>query len=305
MRWNLVGAFVRNNPFGTEIAFRKGLERIGEKVTVVDPSSLMIGDSLGFDQNPDVTVVFKYVEPGRIRDVIASLPGKKVIYQVDDLRFPHIKKMMEEMLPLCPHALTFDTDGANMALTYGYKSAKRLLLTADNVLYRRMPKMPKDIDISFVGSLTNGENHKSRRRMLEIVKEKFPKFNVVVANELFDIGKICEIYNRSKIVLNHATDVGQPFGAGYGYQCRHFEAGFSGACVLSNAVVNDDAITSIEEFNSEESLAWMIGRLLKDSTTDDEPLWRYYGDQLYRELNGSHTPGHRAHEMVRFVQAIE
>lgn len=294
MRWNLVGAFVRNNPFGTEIAFRKGLERIGETVTAVDPST----NSLNFDHNPDVTVVFKYVDPGPYREMISALPGKKIIYQVDDLRFPHIRQMMTEMLPLCPNALTFDADGANMSFSLGYKAADRLLLTADNVLYRRMPKMPKDIDVSFVGSLTGGDNHKSRRRMIEIVREKFPKLNVVVASELFDIGKICEIYNRSKIVLNHATDVGQPFGTGYGYQCRHFEAGFSGACVLSNAVVNEDAIVSIMEFNGEESLVTMIDSLL------DSNIYRHYGDKLYRELNALHTPENRAHDFVRFARSL-
>lgn len=295
MRWNIVGAFIRNNPFGTEIAFRKGLERVGETVTAIDPGY----PNQQFDESPDVTLVFKWLDEGPYREKVRSLPGKKIIYQVDDLRFPHIKKMMQEMRDTCDHALTFDDDGARLANEYGYGSAKRLLLTADNHLYRRMPGMQKDIDVSFVGSLSHGANHTSRMKMVDIVNKMGLKF--IVANELFDIGRICEIYNRSKIVLNHATDVGQPFGHGFGYQCRHFEAGFSGACVLTNEVDNDQTLARfMPSFDDEGSLVSTIRLLL-----ERPDIRSTFSTSLYDELNERHLPEHRAQEMIQFVQGIK
>lgn len=295
MIWNIVGAFIRNNPFGTEIAFRKGLERIGETVNAWDPS--VYDERNKFDPDADVTLVFKWLDPGVFRDsVVAKAKGKKVLYQVDDLRFPHIKQMMADMLQVCDHALTFDDDGAQLALQYGYKSAKKILLTADNHLYRKIPGMQKDIDVSFVGSLSYGDNHKSRMKMLEIVKSMGVK--LVVANELFDISKVNEIYNRSKIVLNHATDVGQSFGHGFGYQCRHFEAGFAGALVLSNRVLNEQ-ILPIAVFDSERELKETVSYYLEKQSYREQAAW-----SLHEELLRAHTPEHRAQEMRDYVRSL-
>ncbi len=295
MRWNLIGAFVRNNPFGTEIAFRKGLERVGEEVNVYDPSVLY--KRLPLDPKADVTVIFKWLDDGVLKDMLrAGFGGIKIVYQVDDLRFPHIKDMMVKMRDVCDHALTFDEDGAILARSYGFESARRLLLTADNELYRCI-RTQKDIDVCFIGSLSNGPNHKSRMRMIEIVNSLGLRF--VVANELFDIGKICEIYNRSKIVLNHATDVGQQFGHGYGYQCRHFEAGFSGAFVLSNVVDNDDELRSLKTFDSESDLVSAINYWLKNQRSRE-----IAAEEFYDELCASHLPKHRAQEMIEFVKGI-
>ena len=295
MRWNLVGAFVRNNPFGTEIAFRKGLERIGETVHVLDPSI----HGQVYDMDADVTVVFKYLETGIYREMLRQVGGKKIIYQVDDLRFPHIKQMMVEMRQLCSHALTFDTSGAGLARDYGYKSAQRLLLTADNQLYRHIPGMQKDIDVCFIGSMTNGQNHTSRMKMVQMVSQ-MPQIKFVKANEIFDIGKICELYNRSKVILNHATDVGQPFGTGYGYQCRHFEAGFTKSVVLSNKIVNDTTLQFIPQFSDEESFVEYLNRLLQD-----KELRTFVSEKFYEELYSAHLPEHRAKEMVEFVEKIK
>ena len=295
MRWNIVGAFIRNNPFGTEIAFRKGLERIGETVTAIDPSY----PDQKFDENPDVTLVFKWLDPGPYKDKVHSLPGHKIIYQVDDLRFGHIKDMMIKMRETCDHALTFDDDGAKLAREYGYGSTKRMLLTADNQLYRHIPGMQKDIDVCFIGSMSNGHNHTSRMKMMQIVKS-MPGIKFVAANELFDIGKICEIYNRSKIVLNHATDVGQPFGTGYGYQCRHFEAGFTEACVLTNLVLNDDALNFIPTFSSEEGLRQSIRQLMSNAK-----LRKEIASVTYCQLYAKHLPEHRGQELVDFVRSIK
>lgn len=294
MRWNIVGAFKRNAPFGTEIAFQKGLERVGETITILDPSY----PDMKLDNNPDVTLIFKWLDEGVYREKIKTLPGLKIVYQVDDLRFSHIKDMMKSMLDICDYALTFDDDGATLALQYGYKKAQKLLLTADNQLYKRMSIKDKDIDVSFVGSLSHGYNHRSRMKMLDIVSKL--GIRLFVANELFDIGKICEVYNRSHIVLNHATDVGQKFGHGYGYQCRHFEAGFTGACVLSNIIDNDNTIKSIVTFDSELTLINKIKMLLNDVNET-----KRIGNKLRHELYGSHLPEYRAAELINFVKGLQ
>jgi hypothetical protein len=298
MKWNLVGGFVRCNPYGTEIAFRKGLERIGETVNVYDPER---STKIELDPHADATVVFKNLEDKNLREMLKSgFGGKKIIYQVDDLRFPHIKQMMVDMRSVCDYALTFDDSGAGLAKDYGYRKAQKLLLTADNTLYRKIPGMQKDIDVSFIGSMSSGPNHASRMKMVQIVSQ-IPRIRFITASEIFDIGKICEIYNRSKIVLNHATDVGQRFGEGYGYQCRHFEAGFSGAFVMSNMILNEHCLDEqLGFFYSEESLVDGIRAMLDDKTG----LIEFAANSLYEELYKNHLPEHRAREMVKFVESL-
>lgn len=294
-RWNLIGGFVRNNPFGTEIAFRKGLERLGEKVTIVDPQRHETNQKL--DESADFTVIFKWLDNSPLRETIKDLGGKKIIYQVDDLRFQHIKQMMVDMRDTCSAAFTFDRGGADLARQFGYGFSRNLLLTADNNLYRKIPNMQKDIDVCFVGSMSNGSNHASRMKMVEIVKKMGLRF--VCVSDIFDIGKINEIYNRSKIVLNHATDVGQGFGSGYGYQCRHFEAGFAGSFVLSNCV-DDDIIKNIAFFNDEENLVKNIRFWLSENK-----LRNAKADALYDELYASHLPEHRASQLIEFCKDIQ
>lgn len=293
MRWNLVGAFIRNNPFGTEIAFWKGLQRIGEEVTVVDPSY----ENQRFDENADVTLIFKWLDPGPYRDIVGRIGGRKVVYQVDDLRFPHIRDMMQKMREVCDHALTFDDDGSRLALQYGYRTGHRLLLTADDQLYRPMENVEKVYDACFVGSLTGGSSHASRVKMLMLLKRA--GWNVVFANELFDIEKIRELYSQSWVVLNHATDVGQPFGHGYGYQCRHFEAGFTKSCILTNTVDNDSTLKNIWQFESEDGLLKSMKHLM-----DNVHVTLSFSQGLYEELMDSHRPEHRARELVRYVEGL-
>jgi len=293
MRWNLVGAFIRNKPFGTEIAFQKGLERIGETVTTIDSGY----PDQKFDENADATVVFKWIEPF-YKEALKRIGGKKIVYQPDDLRFPHIKQMMIDMRELCDHAFTFDEDGALLARKYGYGSTRRLLLTADNSLYYPIRKVHKDIDVCFIGSLSAGANHVSRVKMCNIVS-KIPNIKFVAASELFDIKKLNEIYNRSKIILNHATDVGQPFGHGFGYQCRHFEAGFTKSLVLSNTIDNERELHCLSTFSNEMNLVSEIDGWLNAGSLREEKAQAYW-DELY----GAHLPEHRAQEMVEFVRSV-
>lgn len=293
MNINLVGAFIRNAPFGTEIAFKKGLERLGgHKITCLDTSY----PNQSFDMDADVTIVFKWME-GYWND-LSNCGGNKIVYQPDDIRFPHIMDMMRKMNKYCDFALTYDDEAAKIAGGIGYKKSQRLLLTADPELYRNIPNTEKDIDVCFVGSLTGGHNHRSRAHMCHLataigLKTKF-------ATDIYDIEEIVNIYNRSKIVLNHATDVGQSFGSGYGYQCRHFEAGFTKACVLSNAVIDDDrSVKNFPTFSDEKDFLLMTRKLLSN---DD--LRSSFASDLYDELNSKHRPEHRAADIIDFIGTL-
>lgn len=289
MRVNLIGAFIRNFPFGTEIAFKKGFDRLGgHTITTIDPSYV----DQRWDYGADVTVVFKWMDA--YWEDLKKCEGKKIVYQPDDMRYPHIRQMMQKMRKHCDYAFTFDDDGAKLALEYGYRAAKKLLLTADDELYAPLPMCPKTIPVCFVGSVTGGENHKSRRKMIELVAKS--GIQIGVAHELFDVHRIRQIYASSKIVLNHATDVGQPFGHGFGYQCRHFEAGMVGSCILSNVVDNDTTIKSFETFSNEEELVDKVRYLLEP---DQAVHRREIADQLFWDIVDHHRPEHRAAEMVK------
>lgn len=291
MRINLVGAFIRNAPFGTEIAFKKGFDRLGgHSVTTIDPDY----PDQPWDHEADATIVFKWL-PEHLHGELERTSGKKIVYQPDDLRFPHIKNMMVEMRKLCDYAFTFDDDGARLAKEYGYREAQRLLLTADDDLYRPLPDVEKDIDVSFVGSLTGGANHASRMKMCALVST-IPGITTKFTTDLYDIEQLVQIYNRSKIVLNHATDVGQPFGHGYGYQCRHFETGFTRACVLSNFIDNETVLKNIITFSSAQDLVLSIQQLLARPVTR-----KHLADELFDELKAAHRPEHRAQEMVDLI----
>lgn len=293
MRINLVGAFIRNAPFGTEIAFQKGLLRLGEHlVNVIDTSY----PNQVWDYEADATVVFKWMED-YWKD-LEICKGKKIVYQPDDLRFPHIRQMMQDMRKYCDFAFTFDDSGADLAKSYGYKKAETLLLTADDELYRPLPDVEKDIDVCFVGSLGAGSNHVSRVKMCKIVAS-MPGVKSFFHGSIYDIEELNRIYNRSKIILNHATDVGQPFGTGYGYQCRHFEAGFTRSCVLSNIILNGFELNHIEEFGSEVELQGRIRYLLAHPE-----IRQTSAHELYSELMKGHKPEHRAQQMVDFIRSL-
>jgi hypothetical protein len=297
MRLNLVGAFIRNAPFGTEIAFKKGFERIGCQVTAIDPDY----PDQRWDHGAEATVVFKWLEGPHLEE-LETFSGKKIVYQPDDVRFPHISRMMSQMRDHCDYALTYDDEMARKCESVlGYRKAEKLLLTADDELYRPLPGKPRDVDACFIGSLTGGPNHRSRLRMVELVKATGITF--AVGSDVYDIGKIVELYNRSVVVLNHATDVGQPFGQGYGYQCRHFEAGMTGVCVLSNSVTEDTyELSSFERFSDERELVERV--LFLTRSEEGRRLARERGERFLEEIREAHMPQHRGEQLVRFIEGL-
>lgn len=302
MRLNLVGPFVVNAPFGTEIAFAKGLRREGHEVIEVDPN---VDTGLdGMDQSADATVVFKSC-CGNERH-LRRLKGPIVVYQPDDARFPHIREMMLMMRSYSDLFLSFDDHGATVAKTMGYRAAETLLLTADDELYCPSPEpIERDIDVSFIGSLRHPTAHASRRFMCQIVQAEGRRrgWNVTIA-ECQHIPTVLDIYRRSKVVLNHATDVGQSFGNGYGLQCRHFEVSMTRTCLLSNRIY--DRVWS-PVFTSEEGLVSSLDYLLTKrddemySDTFGKPLWEKWADINY-DWTMRNRPEHRARELVDFIR---
>lgn len=300
MKINVVGPVKRNHPFGTEIAFMKGFLRLGHEVAGIDPSETTVPVHV----DADFTLIFKtghQLNP-QIRD---RINGPKIVYQPDDLRFPHIQELMREMRQYADYALTFDDDGSKELVKpeYGYKSARTLLLTADDELYRPLG-LHRDLDFVFVGSLGGPRAHASRRRMIQVLHGA--GFNVHF-EETYDIQRIVELYNRAKVVVNHATDVGQEFGTGYGYQCRHFEVGMTKTCLLSNRTIGKPTPRQSAEceldgwwdYESERQLV-EAARMLMERPSFREEL----AQDLYDDIRRRHMPEHRAQQVIDFVETL-
>ena len=294
MKLNLVGPFVVNAPFGTEIAFAKGLRRIGVEVIEVDPN--LDTTLAGMHADADATVVFKSCVGHE--EHLKRLKNSVIVYQPDDARFPHIQKMIQMMRQHSELFLSFDDYGATYAKSLGYRASETLLLTADDELYCPSPEpIERDIDVSFIGSLGDPVAHASRRRMLQVVGEKAKEKGWVTAfGTTQNIPEVLDIYRRSKVVLNHATDVGQPFGYGYGLQCRHFEVGMTKTPIISNIIPPLSGITVLPYylFHGEESLIYGIDYVIKGHAE--------YGETLYAEIMRAHRPEHRAQQLVDFIK---
>lgn len=293
MKLNLVGPFIVNAPFGTEIAFAKGLRRRGHEVVEVDPNITV--DNL--DRDADATVVFKSCV-GK-ESVLVGLKHPVVVYQPDDARFHHIREMMLNMRAYSTLFLSFDDHGATVAKSMGYRAAETLLLTADDELYCPSPEpIVRDIDVSFIGSMSDTHAHASRRKMMQIVGNHGTKlgWNLWFENSQ-NIEHVRDIYRRSKVVLNHATDVGQPFGKGYGLQCRHFEVAMTKTPILSNEPYGSTfPELNFPCYNDESSLLRLTTVFVETPNAV-----RVIGDDLYEQVIEKHMPEHRADALVSFI----
>lgn len=293
MKLNLIGPFQVNAPFGTEIAFSKGLKQLGVEVREIDPNV-----STECPEDGDATIVFKSCVG--LEKVMLGGGPPVIVYQPDDARFPHIMGMMLTMRKYSELLLSFDRHGATVAKNMGYSVAEELLLTADPELYCPSPEpIVRDIDISFIGSLGDPVAHASRRKMCRIVEADAARrgWKFVYA-QCQDIPTVLDIYRRSKVVLNHATDVGQKFGFGFGLQCRHFEVGMTKTCLLSNQRLGIDPPEKMPfiQYFDETSLVAQIEYLL------EEDNWTFHANQLYEDIKLNHMPVHRAGQIVNFVQ---
>ncbi len=296
MLLNMIGAFVRNAKFGTEVAFAKGLRRIGVEVNEIDPSV-----DIGLDKmklNADATIVFKDCDSSN--PYLERLSGPIVVYQPDDARFQHIRESMLAMRPYATMFLSFDDFGSQIAQAMGYKS-EVMLLTADDEVYKSSEtNIERDIDVSFIGCFSNEPGHVSRHHMINTVRKLADTMNwKVVFGTTFDIPAIVNIYQRSKVVINHATDVGQKFGTGFGVQCRHFEVGMTKTCLLSNFCLSNVDLCDLQfsKFSSEEELISSIKMLIEHKSERD-----YYADELYAGIKRSHMPEHRALQIIDFIK---
>lgn len=298
MKIGMIGAFVRNYPFATELAFKKGLESIDCDVHTFDPTRPN-DETNNWNAEVDAVITFKnalgyesIIEDAKKNGAIS------VVYQPDDIRAPGITDMLIETQKYCDFALTFDSRGAEWCIENGYENASELLVCADGDVYYPIPNMKKEIDILFVGSYSNPVMHKSRQHMTKVLHNA--GFKVTIVSDIWDPCEINRLYNRAKIVLNHATDVGQKFGTGYGYQCRHFEAGMAGACLLSNAV-NEHIIRNLCTFDSEESLIETT-ELLLDLNYGDIPLYEKCASMYHEEITSTHNPTSRALQLYNILE---
>lgn len=311
MKLNLIGPFIVNAPYGTEIAFAKGLKQLGHAVNEIDPN--IDTDLRGVHNDADATLVFKTCCGAE--KYLRSLKHPVIVYQPDDARFTHIRESIIEMRQYADLFLSFDDYGAKFAKSVGYRAAETLLLTADPELYSPSPEpIERDIDISFIGNWGDEAAHQSRRKMMQVIHQASKKHGWTNHWEMTkDIPHIVDIYRRSKVVVNHATDVGQAFGYGFGLQCRHFEVGMTKTALLSNTTIGslgyrssydlscDDSTVRewnaplYQQFNSEETLIAQLERMLHES-------WEHDGEILHTHIQSKHMPVHRAQRIVSFVE---
>jgi hypothetical protein len=299
MKLNLIGPFVVNAPFGTEIAFSKGLRQAGHEVNEVDPNVTTY-----CPEGADVTIVFKSCV-GNEEAMLGSLKHPVIVYQPDDARFGHIKQMILMMRKYSKLFLSFDDYGATVAKALGYKAAETLLLTADPELYSPSPghqnlhATGRDIDVSFIGSIGSPTAHASRWRMINRVKILAQEFGWKTHFEVSqDIPHVVDVYRRSKVVINHATDVGQPFGTGFGLQCRHFEVGMTATCLVSNTLLgwdNSNPQLRFIQFSGEDLEEVLVQTIM-------EKRYTQAAADLYQDIMAAHLPVDRAKQLVDFVQ---
>lgn len=300
MKLNVVGPHRANWPFATEIAFISGLESLGHIVYAFDPNVETV-DVLARDA--DVTLVFKN-SLSYDRDVF-ELGPKIVLYQPDDLRFPHIRHMVSEMRQYTEHLITFRDYSADGPVklfidSLNLKTVNVLPVTAHPLVYRSTGE-PKDADFCFVGSIGDSEAHRHRHTMVELLRNE--GFSVIFG-QTRDINQILSAISRSRVVLNHASDNGLPFGYGYGYQCRHFEVGFAGGCLLSNTVIDNDStnplLSSFFTFDGTDSFVRQA-HMLMDM---DDAQRAKCGGMLFDEVMTYHSPAVRANQLINILERI-
>lgn len=297
MRVNLVGPFVANHPFGTEIAFRKGFQALGHETFVSDPN--VVGDLDGLEEDVNLTLVFKSClgQEGALR----RIRGPKVLYQPDDTAFPHIREMVASMRRYCDHFLAFDERGAEYGRRVGFRNSGWLALTADpDIYYPEDTEHSEPIDISFIGSLGDPVAHASRRRMVGMAQELAQTYGwrTCFREGIRDVNAIRNIYSRSRLVLNHATDVGQAFGGGYGLQCRHFEVGLCRTPLLTNLLMSGDVgMWPHYCFSDERTFVDILRRCLEAPPEELEDV----GTRAYNEILRDHTPARRVLELLEMM----
>lgn len=292
---NIVGPFQVNAPFATEIAFAKGLRGLGHTVVEFDPN---VDSPDVMDRSADTTIVFKSALAHN-----ESLRGLRnvVLFQPDDPRFPHIQGMLDEMRPYTNKLLLFralrPVAEDNAPFQGRDWRIGSISVTADPDLYRPLDRK-KVIDFCFVGSLGDPRCHWQRHEMIGWLQDNGYR---VHAEHTRDMTRMMEIINSSKVVLNHSAEPGEStFGQGLGYQCRHFEAGLAGACLLSNRVIVGSRSPDVRgfcEFSSwadfKEKAVWLMG----SETTRD-----YFAGWLGHDVFTNHRPTVRAKELISTLE---
>jgi hypothetical protein len=305
VRLNVVGPCIVNAPFATELAFVFGLQQLGYQVTTFDPN---VESPDVLDRDADFTIVFKTALQHNA--VLKTLSHPVVLYQPDDIRFPHIKQMIREMREYSEHLITFrhisrtdDPDEWALIDDLGFKTREHLMVTAHpDVYHPPYEEVVKDIDFCFIGSIGDHSCHWQRLHMVNLLRSAGWR---VLCGQTQDIDLILSSMARSRVVLNHASGTDIPFGVGQGYQCRHFEVGYTGAALLSNRIHGEGpanhgmrGIENFVRFDGDESLLQRAAELIHGST------WRDLGERLRREVRDNNSPFVRACQLTSILERI-
>ena len=167
----------------------------------------------------------------------------------------------------------------------GWQPAERvsiLLSSFDPVLHRRLPEVEKDIDVLFLGGITE-----RRRRILD----SLPRDLAVVEVRAFG-EEMIRYFNRARIILNiHA-------GEHLDVETRIYEALGSGGFVISEKLAAENPFTGgqLVQLESIGELADSIRHYLAHDAEREK-----IAEQGYREAQRAHTYRARARQIVSVI----
>lgn len=260
-----------------------------------------------FEEAGHQTICVDYREQRhRLADAIESCPAVDALLVQRGDRFPlellkaatvpsfflatELVERREDQHPLMrcselSHIFVRTQHCADLIVERGWQSADRvsILLSAyDPSLHRRLPDVEQDIDVLFLGGMTE-----RRRRILDSLSHDLNVVEVTAFGE-----EMVRYFNRAKIVLNiHAEEQ-------LDVETRVFEALGSGACLVSERldVENPFSDRQLIEVDDPRQLEPAIRHYLAH---DDER--RAIADAGHLEARNGHTYLARARQIVTTI----
>lgn len=188
--------------------------------------------------------------------------------------------------------------------------ARLLRLGFDPVILQHLPEVERDIDISFVGSISNA--HSGRARWLEAVCRNLPVkvwgdgVDLLAADSAVRKAyqgtawgiEMYEIMRRSKLTLNFHIDI----AGNYANNLRLYEATGPGACLVTDWKPNLKEIFSVGgevvAYKDEADCIAQLQSLLKD-----DPKRKAIAQAGQIRTLREHTYFHRMEQFVEIIQS--
>ena len=184
------------------------------------------------------------------------------------------------------HVFVRTQECADQVAVRGWQPARKvsiLLSSFDPALHRRLPDVNQDIDVLFLGGMTD-----RRRRILD----SLPNDLEVVVTQAFG-EEMIRYFNRAKIILNiHAGDY-------LDVETRIYEALGSGGFVISEKLAAENPFSNRELVEIER--VEQLGDTIRHYLAHDEERQRI-ADAGHRAAQRAHSYRARAEQVVSVMQ---